>query len=154
MKLIKIFAAIIVFGSVAFISGCSEEKTVSFEGHEDKVALLEKLPKCLDDPETVREIYLENAILKWQENTGGMTELKDLKEIEKHYRDLGKNYRFINLSISDIKEEANNAHLEYQITIQDRRSNLETKLNCSAEMVKQSQEWQIIENIFKFARYG
>jgi hypothetical protein len=154
MKVIRIIAIILVSLSMGFILACGEEKTISIDGHEHKVALLEKLPKCVDNPETIRVIFLENAILKWQENTAEMIEFKGLNEIEKHFRDIGKNYRLIKLSISDVKEEADTAHVKYQITMKDRRSTLETKLNCSAEMVKHGQEWKIKEKIAKFARYG
>ena len=55
----------------------------------------------------------------------------------------GENYRYVKLDISDIKEEADIAHVEYLITSQDRRSSVEYKLTCSAEMVKQGQAWKL-----------
>ena len=154
MKVIRIIIAIIVFVSMGFILACSEEKTASIEGHEDIVADLQKLFKCLDNPQTTGEIYAENAVLKWQDReTSHMYEQKGLKEIEKYYKDVGKNYRFVKLSISDIKEDANNAHVEYQITMLDSRTSLESKFNCSAEMVKLGQAWKIKEELSKYALY-
>jgi len=150
MKVIRIIATILVSVSMAFILACSEEKTASLEGHEDKVAVLQKLVDCLDTPETTKEIFAENAVLKWQDHeTSQWREQKGVKEIQKYYKERGENYRYVKLAISDIKEEADNAHVEYQITAQDRRSNVEYKANCSAEMVKQGQAWKIKDAMSK-----
>ncbi len=154
MKMIRIIATILVSVGIALILACSEENAASIKGHEDIVADLQKLLKCLDNPETTGEIYAENAVLKWQDReTGQMNEQKGLKEIEKYYNEAGGNYRFVKLSISDVKEDANNAHVEYQITTLDRRTSLESGFNCSAEMIKVGQAWKIKEEEAKYALY-
>jgi hypothetical protein len=149
MKMIRIIATILVSVSMAFILACSEEKAVSLEGHEDKVAVLQKLVDCLDTPETTKEIFAENAVLKWQGHLAQWREQKGVKEIQKYYKERGENYRYVKLAISDIKEDADNAHVEYQITMQDRRSSVEYKANGSAEMVKQGQAWKIKDAMSK-----
>ena len=144
MKVIRIIAIILVSVSLGFIIACGEEKTASLEGHKDKAAVLEKLVDCLDTPETAMEIYAENAVFKWQDlETAQWREQKGIKEIQEYYKDKGKNYRYVKLTISDIKENADNAQVEYRIISQDRKTNLDAKLEGSAEMVKQGQAWKV-----------
>ena len=59
MKVIRIIATIFVSVGMAFILACSEEKIASLEGNEDIVAVLQKLPECLDNPEITKEIYTD-----------------------------------------------------------------------------------------------
>ncbi len=154
MKVMRIIATLLVSVSMAFFLACSEQKTASLEGNEDIAAVFQKLSKCLDNPEPTKDIYIENAVLKWQDGeTGAMRESTGSKEIEKYYKERGENYRWIKLVINDIKKDANNAHVEYQLTTQDRRATLEYQLNCSAKMVKQGQAWKIKEAITKFDHY-
>ncbi len=154
MKVIRIIATILVSVSMAFILACSEQKTASLEGHEDIVAVIQKLPEIYDNPETAMEIYAENAVLKWQDvETAQMREQKGLKEIEQYYKEKGENHRVVKVSIIDIQEDANKAHVEYQLTSEGRRTTLQGKLNCSAEMVKQGPAWKIKEGIAKLALY-
>lgn len=154
MNVIRIIATILVSVSMAFIFACSEQKTASLEGHEDIVADLQKLLKCLDNPETTQEIYSENAVLKWQDReTGQMNEQKGLNEIENYYKEVGENYRFVKLSINDVKEDANNARVEYQITTLERKTSFESGFNSSVEMVKLGQAWKIKEEESKIVFY-
>ena len=54
MRLIRIIATILISMGMALIIACSEEKTASPEGHEDIVAVLQKLLECIDKPEVNR----------------------------------------------------------------------------------------------------
>ena len=144
MKVIRIIAIILVSVSLSFIIACGEEKTASLEGHKEKAAVLQKLVDCLDTPETAMEIYAENAVFKWQDlETAQWREQKGIKEIQKYYKEKGENYRYVKLTINDIKENTDNAQVEYRIFTQDRRTNIEAKLKGSAEMVKQGQAWKV-----------
>ena len=150
MKVTRIIATTLVSMSMALFLGCGEQKTASLEGHEDKVAVLQKLVDCLDTPETAAEIYAEDAVLKWQDyDTAQWREQKGLNEIQKYYKDKGIDNRYVKLDISDIKEDAKGAHVEYQITLQDRGSGIELKSKCSAEMVNQGQGWKVKNAISK-----
>ena len=151
MKVIRIIATILVSVGMALIFACSEEKTVSLEGNEDIVAVLQKLPKCLDNLEVNSEIYADNAILKQEDYwTGHMLEFKGLKEIEKWRKDRGENWRRTSLSISSIEQEADTAHVKYQMDIVAVKTDAEfAVLNCSAEMLKIGPKWKIKEEIIK-----
>lgn len=150
MKVTRIVAITLVSMSMALFLACGEKKTASLEGHEDKVAVLQKLVDCLDTPETAVEIYAEDAVLKWQDyDTAQWREQKGLKEIQKYYKDKGIDNHYVKLDISDIKEDAKSAHVEYQITLQDRGSGIELKSKCSAEMVNQGQGWKVKNAISK-----
>ena len=93
MKVNRMILTILVSVSMAFIMACSEQKTASLEGNEDIAAGIQKLAECYDNPETAREIYAENAVLKWQDGeTAQIREQKGLTEIEKYYKGRGENY--------------------------------------------------------------
>lgn len=154
MKVNRIIPAILVSICMAFILACGEEKTVSLEGSEDIAAGIQKLTECYDNSETTGKIYAENAVLKWQDGeTAQMREQKGLTEIMEHYKDKGKNYRLVKVSITDIQKSADNAHLKYQLTSEDRRTNVQYKINCSSEMVKLGPAWKIKEEIRKMDLY-
>ena len=151
MKVIGIIATILVSVGMALILACSEEKTASLEGHEDIVAVLQKLPELLDTPEVHREIYAENAIVKVRDGwTGGMIELTGLEEIENWRKDRGKIWRRTGLSISSIEKKADTAHVKYKIDVQAVHTDAEFgTLSCSAEMLKIGPNWIIKEEIVK-----
>jgi predicted transcriptional regulator len=150
MKVTRIITTILVSVSMTFILACSAEQTVSLEGSEDIAAGIQKLAECYDNPETTREIYAENAVLKWQDReTAQIREQKGLTEIEKYYKERGENFRVVKVSISDIQKSANNAHVEYQLISEDRKATLQYNLNGSSEMVKQGPGWKIKEEIVK-----
>jgi hypothetical protein len=143
-----IIATIIVFVSIPFIFTCSEEKTASIEGHEDIVAVLQKLPECYENPKTIMEIYAEDAVLKRQDRrTGLWNEFKGLKEIGDYKKEKGKGIHEITLSIHSIKKEADKAQVEYNLIIQVAEDHFfYYEQRCSAEMVKKGQAWKIKEN--------
>ena len=144
MKVIRIITAIIVFVSMALILACSEEKTASLEGHEDIVAVLQKLPQCLKTPDTVNEIYVTDAISTRLSDSAHYSKYKGLQEIRNLKRDYGRNFIWKNLSIKSIKKEADIAHVVYQITSQSVITDAEVyTLKCSAEMIKAGQKWKI-----------
>jgi hypothetical protein len=151
MKVIRIIATILVSVSMAFILAYSEQKTASLKGNEDIVAVLQKLPEALDNPEVNREIYADNAILKQEDGwTGHMFELRGLEEIENWRKDRGKVWRRTGLSISSIEKEADTAHINYQIDIEAVKTEAEfAVLSCSAEMLKIGPTWKIKEEIVK-----
>ena len=152
MKSIRMIAIMIVFASMVCIAACGEKETASLEGNEDIAAVLQKLPECLDSLATAKAIYAENAILHYQDGqTAQVNTLTGSKEIGNYLQERGKEKCWINVSIQDIKKEADTAHVVYQITSQDRKSTLEYTLNCSAEMVKQGQMWKIKEARTKYA---
>jgi hypothetical protein len=142
MKVIRIITEIIVFVSMGFILACSEEKTASIEGHEDIVAVLQKLPQCLKTPDTVNEIYVTDAI--FTRELGYKTEYNGLQEIRNYKRDVGKNYLVKNVSIKSIEKKADISHVIYQITFVSLLSDADVNtFKCSAEMVKDGQKWKI-----------
>ena len=144
MKVIRIITAIIVFVSMAFILACSEEKSASLEGHEDIVAVLQKLPQCLKTPDTVNEIYVTDAISTRLSDSAHYSKYKGLQEIRNLKRDYGRNFLWKNLSIKSIEKEADIAHVVYQITYQSVSTDTEVyTLRCSAEMVKYGQKWKL-----------
>jgi hypothetical protein len=151
MKVIRIIAIILVSVGMAFILACSEEKAAFLEGNEDIVAVLQKLPECLDKPEVNREIYADNAILKQEDGwTGHMLEFRGLEEIENLRKDKGKVWRRTGLSISSIEKEADTAHVKYQIDIEAVATEAEfSVLSCSAEMIKIGPTWKIKEETIK-----
>ena len=143
MKAIRIITVIIAFVSMAFILACSEEKA-SLEGHEDIVAVLQKLPQCLKTPDTVNEIYVTDAILFRETDGGHVVEMKGLQEIRNWKRVSGKKTLWKNLSIKSIEKEADIAHVVYQFTSQSLITEAEQyTFKCSAEMVKDGQKWKI-----------
>jgi len=145
MKVIRTIATFIVFLSMAFILTCGEEKTTSLEGNEDIVAVLEKIPECMDNSETAMEIYTDDAILMFQDpTTMDMVKLIGPKEIGLYRRETGKDRSIIRVSINNIVREADTAHVKFKVTIQySQNPGLEWDLNCSAEMVKEGQTWRI-----------
>ena len=151
MKVIRIIATILVTVSMAFFLACSEQKTASLEGNEDIVAVLQKLPECLDNPEVNREIYSDNAILKQEDGwTGRMIELRGLKEIENWRKDKGKIWRRTGLSISSIEKQADTAQVKYQIDVEAVATEAEfSALSCTAKMLKVGPTWKIKEEIVK-----
>ena len=154
MRSIWIITIMMVFASMVCIAACGEEKTASLEGNEDIAAVLQQLPECLDNPAITKEIYAENAIRHYQDGeTGQVNALTGSKEIVNYLKERGKVGRLINVSIQDIKKEADTAHVVYQITSQELKSGLDYTFNCSAEMVKQGQMWKIKEERVKYAHY-
>ena len=151
MKVIRIIATILVSVGMALILACSEEKTASLEGNEDIAAVLQKLSECLDKPEVHSEIYADNAILKQEDSqTGIMTEMKGLKEIENWRKDRAKIWRRTGLSISSIEKEADIAHVKYQMDIEEVKTEVNFHaLSCTAEMIKIGPTWKIKEEIVK-----
>ena len=145
MKVTRTIATILVFVSMAFILACGAEKTASLEGNEDIVAVLEKIPECMDNTETAMEIYTDDAILMYQDpTTMNMVELIGPKEIGLYRRETGKHRSIIRVSINNIIREADTAHVKFKITTQDPQNpGLEWDYNCSAEMVKKGQTWRI-----------
>jgi hypothetical protein len=149
MKVIRTIAIILVSVSLALILACGEEKTASFEGNEDIVAVLQKLPECLNNPEVSEEIYTDNAVLKHQErHTGNMLEYVGSEKIGKIKKEIGTNISWTKVSISKIEREADIDHVAYKVTTDD-RGNVNI-FNGSAEMVKQDQTWKIKEEINKW----
>jgi len=154
MRSIRIITIMMVFASMVCITACGEKKTASLEGNEDIVAVLQKLPECFDNLAIAKAIYTENAIRHYQDGTTGqINALTGSKEIGNYLQEIGMQRCWTNVSIQDIKKEADTAHVVYQITSQDRKSTLEETLNCSAEMVQQDQMWKIKEARTKFATY-
>jgi len=151
MKVIRIIAIILVSVSVAFILACGEEKTASLEGNEDIAAVLQKLPKVLDNLEVNREIYTDNATLMHEDGwTGHMVELRGLEQIENWRKDRGKVWRRTGLTISSIEKKADTAHVKYQIDIEAVKTEAEfALLSCSAEMLKIGPKWKIKEETIK-----
>ena len=152
MKVIRIIAIILVSVSVVFILACGEQKTASLEGNEDIVAVLQKLPECLDNPEIVKEIYTDDAILKQEDGwTGIMIEMRGLKEIENWRKDKSKIWRHTGLTISSIEKGADTAHVKYQIDWEAVATEAEFGLlNCSAEMEKIGPKWKIKEEMINY----
>jgi len=149
MKVIKIISTILVFVGMALFLACSEEKTASLEGNEDIVAVLQKLPECLNNPEVAKEIYTDNAVLKHQDrHTVDMNEYVGSEKIGKIKKEMGTNISWTKVSISKIDREADIAHVAYRVTTDDRGN--ENIFNGSAEMVKQGQTWKIKEEINKW----
>ena len=126
MKMMRIVTAILVIMGTALILACGQKKAVSIEGHEDIVAVLQKIPQSLEDPSIVHEIYTENAISNSQNPDGGITRATGVKEIEKRRLESGKHWRMIELSIDNIEKEADIAHVTYSYIVQDRPFNVET----------------------------
>ena len=151
MKVIRIIATILVSVGMALILACSEEKTASLEGNEDIAAVLQKLPEIYAKPEVNREIYADNAILKQEDGwTGHMLEFRGLEEIENWRKERGKDWRRTGLSISSIEKEADTAHVEYQIELENVTTEAEFyTLSCTAEMLKVGPTWKIKEEIVK-----
>jgi len=154
MRSIWIITIMMVFASMVCIAACGEKKTASLEGNEDIAAVLQQLPECLDNLTTTKAIYAENAILHYQNiETGRENALTGSKEIGDYLKEIGMQRCWTNVSIQDIKKEADTAHIVYQITSQGRKDTIENTLYCSAEMVKQGQIWKIKEARTKFDIY-
>ena len=154
MRSIRMIVIMMVFASMLCITVCGEKKTASLEGNEDIAAVLQQLPECLDNIAIAKAIYTDNAILHYQNiETGEKNALTGSKEIENYLKDIGKQRCWTNVSIQDIKKEADTAHVVYQITSQGRKDTIENTLYCSAEMVQQGQMWKIKEARTKFAIY-
>ena len=151
MRLRRLIAAIMVLAGMVLISACGDSKTTSLEGHEDIVAVLQKIPQCYDNPETATEIYADDAILMRQDSVSGtMVELTGPKEIGEYRKEKGKTLRVTGVSISSIEGEADKAHVEYSIITQNVKGEpFDYKLTCSAEMVKEGQAWKIKKEITK-----
>ena len=145
MKVIRTIALILVSVSLALILACGEEKTASLEGNEDIVAVLEKIPECMDNAETAMEIYTNDAILMYQDpSTMKMVEIIGPKEIGLYRKETGKQRSIIRVSIDNIIREADTAHVKFKMTMQQSNTpGLEWDYNCSAEMVKEGQTWKI-----------
>lgn len=145
MRLIWLIAAMIVLAGMILISACGDSKTTSLEGHEEIVAVLQKIPQCYDNPETATEIYADDAILMRQDSpTGLVVELTGPKEIGEYRKEKGKSLRVTGVSISSIEEQADKAHVEYSIIHQNVRGQpFHHKLTCCAEMAKEGQTWKI-----------
>jgi hypothetical protein len=149
MKAIRIIATILVSVGMALILACSEEKTASLEGNEDIVTVLQKLPESLDNPEITKEIYTDNAVLKYEDrHSVSMNELKGSKEIGMLRKEIGINESWTKVSINRIDRKADITHVEYKVTTLNKGN--EVILNCSAEMVKHGQTWKIKEEINKW----
>jgi hypothetical protein len=142
MKVIWIIAAISVSVGTFFLLACSEEKTASIVGHEDIVAVIQKVPQCGENPSIVHEIYAEDAIVKYEYAWIGVTNYTGLKEIESMHR-AGKNWRIIEISIESIEKEADIAHVKYRYKVDNSREVF--KRSDSAEMRKNGETWKITE---------
>lgn len=154
MKSIQMIAIMIVFASMVCIAACGEKKTASLEGNEDIAAVLQQLPECLENPAIAKAIYTDDAILHYQDfETAQVNALTGSKEIGDYLKEIGMQRCWTNVSIQDIKKEADTAHVVYQITAQEHKVPVDYTLNCSAEMVQQGQIWKIKEARTKFATY-
>jgi hypothetical protein len=151
MKVTRIIATILFSVGMALILSCSEEKTASVEGNEDIAAVLQKLPECYANPGIYKEIYTDDAILKQEDRwSGGMIELRGLKQIENWGKDKAKVWRRTGLTISSIEKGADTAHVKYQIGYEAVATEAESGvLKCSAEMQKIGPTWKIKEEIVK-----
>jgi hypothetical protein len=155
MRLREIVAAMMILVSMGLILACSEEKIASLEGHEDIVAVLQKLPRCVEkpDPVCVNEIYVHDATLIHNSAlTGHMDKtMTGLKEIEDWKVAQGTNYRWKDLSISSIEKGTDTANVQYSFMVETSRgAQMDAKFKCSAKLVKQGQKWKIKEEIIKY----
>lgn len=152
MKAIRIIPTIIVLLSMACVSAFSEEKTVSLEGDEDIVSVIQKLPECYDNPDIAMEIYTDDAIfMRPQTRTGQMVKVTGPKEIRDYKKEKAKGYVVSKLSINSIKRETDKAHVEYTFhfkTIEGRDYGI--PLNGTAEMIKKGQTWKIKEDKLEY----
>lgn len=147
MKATRIIAVILASVGLALILACSEQKTAWIEGNEDIVAVMQKLPGCYKNPETVMEIYTEDAVFMHQDATTRVwNEFKGLKQIENYKKERGKSIgiRKLSLGIYSIKKEADTAQVEYHFIskgAQDQSSDWQQR--CLAELVKDGSGWKI-----------
>jgi hypothetical protein len=144
MKVMGIIAAILVSVGMSLILACSEEKTASIVGHEDIVAVIQKVPQCRENPSIVHEIYAEDALVKDVDFRGDVRNYKGLKEIENYYREISKNCSAIEMSIESIEKEADIAHVKYRYKIDCGTAQVYKKSD-SAETRKKGETWEITE---------
>ena len=143
MKVIRTIAIILVSLGLAFILACSEEKTASLEGNEDIVAVLEKIPECMDNAEIAMEIYTNDAIFMYEDPSGGrMVKRIGPKKIGVYRSETGKQFSEARVSINNIERKADTAHVKFKITTKTPQG-VEWDWPSSAEMVKEGQVWRI-----------
>lgn len=147
MKVIRIITAIIVFVSMALILACSEEKTASLEGHEDIVAVLQKLPQCLFNPTSLNEIFLEDAVLICIHHSTHKTVYKGIKEIGTFHKDAGKDWHNLKTIPKRINVVNGQAEVDYAVSFDVGEPGQQSPWTCkgTAKMVKKGSNWMIKE---------
>ena len=151
MKVIRILAIVLVSMGMAMFLACSEEKTASLEGNEDIVAVLKKIPECMNNVEIAMEIYTNDAILMYQApSSGKMVKIIGPKEIGVYRSEVGKNVSAARVSINNVVRVADTAHVKFTMTTQTSQG-LEVDENCSAEMVKEGKAWRIKKETDEFS---
>ena len=155
MRLREIVVAMMILVSMGLILACSEEKTASLEGNEDILAVLQKLPPCVEKPDSdcVNEIYVPDATLIQNSAITGYMDKKmtGLKEIEDWKIAQGTSYRWKDLSVSSIDKKTDTANIKYSFAIETARGEqMDWRFDCSAKLVKQGQKWKIKEEIIKY----
>ena len=151
MKVIRILAIVLVSMGMALFLACGEEKTASLEGNEDIVAVLKKIPECMNNDEIAMEIYTNDSILIYQSpSKGAPMEVIGPKEIGAYRSETGKNVSAARVSINNIEREADTAHVKFTITTETSQG-LEWDENCSAEMVKEGKAWKIKKETNEFS---
>lgn len=147
MKVIRTITVIIIFVSMALISACSEEKTASIEGHEDIVAVLQKLPQCLFSPASLNEIFLEDAVLNCIHHSTHKTVYKGIKEISTFHKDAGSDWHNLKTIPKKIKAVNGQAQVDYDVSYDLGNPGQQSPWTCkgTAKMVKKGSNWMIEE---------
>jgi len=126
----------------------SYDKRALLEKNED---LLSVIAKSIDfsQPEVDKEIYTDNAILKYEDaRTGRMHKFKGFKEIENWRKERGKKWPKRELYVISIEREADRAHVKCGVLVDDVETGAEfIKLSCSTKMLKIGSTWKIKEQI-------
>ena len=135
-------------------------KAIELDPTYDMAALVEKnndvlsiIKKSVDfsQPEVIKEIYTDNAILRYEDGqTGRMHKLKGFKEIENWRKERGKKWFRTELFLISIERETDKAHVKCGVIVTDIENWAESiKLSCSTKVLKIGSTWKIKEQILK-----
>jgi len=120
------------------------------EKNKDVLSIIKKSVD-FSQPEVSKEIYTDNAILKYEDGqTGRMHKFKGFKEIENWRKERGKTWHGTELFLISIERETDIAHVKCGVIVTDVENGGEwIKLRSSTKMLKIGSTWKIKEQILK-----
>jgi len=146
MKNLKLGTVITLIFIIALFHGCDNSKSSSVSENPDIASVIEeKLSKCLFNPVSLNEIFLEDAVLNCIHHSTHKTVYKGIKEIGTFHKDAGKDWYNLKTTPKRIKVANGQADVDYDVAYDLGEPGQQSPWTCkgTAKMVKKGSNWMI-----------